>query len=93
MRVAKVSQEEKIALFFSEAANTAITEKKWIENGFAMSRNLFQAVILLHASKMFKVSNACSKKLPRGENGFIPPWDWKYGLNWKEINWEWFHNV
>ena len=28
MRVAKVSQEEKIALFFSEAANIAKTENK-----------------------------------------------------------------
>ena len=28
LRVAEDSQEEKIALFFSEAVNTAITEKK-----------------------------------------------------------------
>ena len=46
MRIAKVSQEEKIALFFSEAANIAKTENKWIENGFTTCRNLFQAVIL-----------------------------------------------
>ena len=46
MRVAKVSQEEKIALFFSEAAKIAKTENKSIENGFAICRNLFEAVIL-----------------------------------------------
>ena len=62
MRVAKVSQEETIALFCSEAANIAPIEKKWIENGFATCRNLFQAVILLRASKIFKISNACSKR-------------------------------
>ena len=61
MCVAKVSQEEKIALFCSEAANIAQTEKKWIENGFATCRNLFQAVILLRASKSFKILNVWSK--------------------------------
>ena len=39
MRVAKVSQEEKIALFFSEAANIAKNEKKLIENSFATCKN------------------------------------------------------
>ena len=61
MRVAKISQEKKIALFFSEAANIAKTEKKLIENGFGTCRTLFQTVILLRASKIFKISNACSK--------------------------------
>ena len=61
MRVAKVSQEEKIALFSFEAANIAEIEKKLIENSFEACRNLFQAVILLCASKIFQISNACSK--------------------------------
>ena len=46
MHVAKVSQEEKIASFFSETEYIAKTEKKWIENGFANFRNLFHNVIL-----------------------------------------------
>ena len=46
MRVAKVSQEEKIALFLIEVENITKTGKKWIENGFAICRNLFEAVIL-----------------------------------------------
>ena len=62
MPVAKNSQEEKIALFFSEVANIALTGKKLSENGFATCRNLFQTVILLCASKIFKISNACSKR-------------------------------
>ena len=46
MLVTKISQEEKIALFFPEAANIAKTENKWIENGFTTCRNLFQDAIL-----------------------------------------------
>ena len=46
MIVAKVSQEKKIALFFSEAENIAKTENKWIENGFAYCGNIFEAIIL-----------------------------------------------
>ena len=61
MRVAKVSKEKKIALFFSEAANIAKTEKKLIENGFTTCRNLFQAVILLCASKISRFQMRVAK--------------------------------
>ena len=61
MRVAKISQKGKIALLLSVAGNILKTEKIREEFGFEMCGMLFQAVILLCVSKIFKISNACSK--------------------------------
>ena len=61
MCVAKISQKGKIALLLSVAGNIPITEKIWMEIGFAMCGKLFQAIILLRKSKIFKILNACSK--------------------------------